>query len=69
MWFAWFALTIVLIATTRYFRHYWRRAIYIHVTMGISIFIFTTVGAFMAWVILKDQVMKASPGLNHYSFM
>ena len=39
----------LIVCSARYFRHYWRRSIYIHATVGILIFVISTVAVFMAW--------------------
>lgn len=49
MWFAWVALMCVIICSARYFRHYWRKSIYIHATIGIVVFVISIVGPLMAW--------------------
>ena len=38
-----------IVCSARYFRHYWRRSIYVHVTVGIVVFVVTTVAVLMAW--------------------
>jgi len=49
MWLCWVVLMCFIVCSARYFRHYWRKSIYIHATFGIIIFIVTTVGVLMAW--------------------
>ena len=49
MWICWVAFMCLIVCSARYFRHYWKRSIYIHATVGILIFVVTTVGVLMAW--------------------
>ena len=49
MWVAWTLLMMTIVASARWFRQYWRRSIYIHASIGIAIFLITTVGVMMAW--------------------
>jgi len=49
MWIAWVVFMCLIVCSARYFRHYWKRSIYIHATVGILIFVLTTVGVTMAW--------------------
>lgn len=49
MWLAWVIFTAMILSSARYFRHYWRRSIYIHATLGILVFLITTAGVLMAW--------------------
>ena len=49
MWMCWVAFMCLIVCSARYFRHYWKRSIYIHATVGILIFVVTTVGVLMAW--------------------
>lgn len=49
MWLAWVALMCVIVCSARYFRHKWRKSIYIHATVGIVIFVISIVGPMMAW--------------------
>lgn len=49
MWLAWVVFMCLIVCSARYFRHYWKRAVQIHVFVGITIFVFTTVGVLMAW--------------------
>lgn len=49
MWLAWVVFMCLIVCSARYFRHYWKRSIYIHASVGILIFVVTTVGVLMAW--------------------
>lgn len=49
MWLSWVVLMCLIVCSARYFRHYWKRSIYIHATLGIVIFVVTTTAAMMAW--------------------
>lgn len=50
MWFLWVALMALIVCSVRYFRHYWRKLIYVHVVAGLLIFFGMTAAVAMAWV-------------------
>ena len=50
MWWAWVFLLAISICSARYFRHYWRKSIYIHTISGTTISIITFVAIWMAWI-------------------
>lgn len=49
MWAVWVVFMMVILCSARYFRHYWRKSIYIHTSFGIACFIITFVGVLMVW--------------------
>lgn len=49
MWLCWVVFMLVVVCSARYFRHYWRKSIYIHTVFGIITFVITVVAAMMAW--------------------
>lgn len=49
MWLVWVVFALVTLASARYFRQYWKRAIYIHTSVGIASFVITVVALLMAW--------------------
>lgn len=49
MWLCWVVFMCIIVSSARYFRHYWRRSIYIHITIGMTIFVLMTAAVFMAW--------------------
>lgn len=49
MWLMWVVFMGIVLSSARYFRHYWRKSIYIHATFGIIVLITTLTGASMAW--------------------
>lgn len=61
MWFLWVALMATIICSVRYFRHYWRKLIYVHVIAGIVIFFAMTAAVIMAWVRLGGMDFKQWP--------
>jgi hypothetical protein len=63
MWLAWVALMCVIVCSARYFRHKWRKSIYIHATIGITIFIISVVGPLMAW----GQIYKTFGYFMHWN--
>jgi len=50
MWLGWVALMCVILCSARYFRHYWRKSIYIHTIFGAVVALLTIAGVMMAWV-------------------
>jgi Cytochrome b5-like Heme/Steroid binding domain len=55
MWFMWVALMMTIVVTVRYYKHYWRRLIWVHVITGTLIMLVTTAAALMAWIRLKKR--------------
>lgn len=49
MWIGWVFFMAIVLSSARYFRHYWKRSIYIHTTFGILVFFITLTAAIMAW--------------------
>lgn len=49
MWVSWVIFMLVTLCSARYFRHYWKRSIYIHTIFGITAFVVTVVASMMAW--------------------
>lgn len=49
MYFTWVVLMAFVLCTARYFRHYWRKSIYLHTSFGILAFLITTAAVPMAW--------------------
>ena len=63
MWFLWVVLMATIICSVRYFRHYWRKLIYVHVFAGIAVFFAITTAALMAWIRLGHMDYSAWPPL------
>jgi len=49
MWFLWVVIMAVMVCSQRYFRHYWRKAVYVHAILGITIFIVFTGFVCIPW--------------------
>lgn len=49
MWLCWTVFMCVVISSARYFRQYWRKSIYIHTSIGITILVVTVTASLMAW--------------------
>lgn len=49
MWVAWVLLMCVILCSARYFRHYWRKSIYIHAIFSGIVALLTVGGVIMAW--------------------
>jgi hypothetical protein len=49
MWVAWVILMAVILCSARYFRHYWRKSIYIHTIITGLAALLTVGGVIMAW--------------------
>ena len=49
MYTCWVIFMMIVLSSARYFRHYWRKSIYIHVTFGIGVFVITVTASMMAW--------------------
>ena len=58
MWLGWVALMCVVLCSARYFRHYWRKSIYIHTIFSATISILTVAGVIMAWKRNWDKSTK-----------
>jgi len=43
-------LMCVILCSARYFRHYWRKSIYIHTIFSGTVAVLTVGGVIMAWV-------------------
>jgi hypothetical protein len=50
MWLGWVAFMCVIVCSARYFRHYWRKSIYIHTIFGGVVINLTVAAVIMAWV-------------------
>lgn len=49
MWISWTVFSLIIAASARWFRQYWKRAVYVHTCLGIFTFVIVLAGLFMAW--------------------
>lgn len=59
MWLCWVIFMLVTLCSARYFRHYWKRAIYVHTVFGITAFVVTVTACMMAWG--RNWVKSSAP--------
>lgn len=50
MWFLWVAVMATIVCTVRYFRHYWRKLIFVHIFFGLLVFFGMTAAVTLAYV-------------------
>ena len=65
MWWCWVFAMAITICSARYFRHYWRKSIYIHTIFGGVILVVTATAVAMAWH--RNYMLSGGMYLAHWS--